>query len=134
MAEEKETEESGARAWAGSFPGWFDILDRLWTDLVAMGWDREVCDLKDKFGTLSFTIFDGTDEMFERIWQAIDESARTCEDCGAPGRLRGHGGDGSRTLCDACCDKDRDTGRLLRSGLSRHHARLGPRDPSQGPH
>lgn len=54
--------------------------------------------IKEKFGTLRF-YYDGGDEYCRGI-EAMAESmsARTCETCGTPGKLR-HGG-WVRTLCD----------------------------------
>ncbi len=80
--------------------GWLPILDRLAGDLVLMGWDRDLHQVKEKFGTLRFYIGAGTEEMEARIDQAEDESARTCERCGEPGELRRGGW--QKTLCDRC--------------------------------
>jgi hypothetical protein len=88
--------------------GWVPILDRLAHDLVEMGWDRDLHQTKEKFGTLRFYIGAETEEMSDRIRVAEEESARTCEVCGAPGSLRTIGW--HKTLCDACDDsrlKDR---------------------------
>lgn len=79
--------------------GWIGILDRLATDLVAMGWDRDLHQVKEKYGTLRFYVGVETPAMAERISQAEDESEVTCETCGAPGELRGHGW--LYTACDS---------------------------------
>ena len=43
---------------------------------------------KEKFGTLRFYMGGNTDdEMYSLIRKAEEESAVTCEDCGAPGKL-----------------------------------------------
>ncbi len=80
--------------------GWLPILDRLAEDLVRMGWDRQLDQVKEKFGTLRFYLRASTAEMGERIDRAISESGRTCENCGAPGRRAGRGW--IRTLCEPC--------------------------------
>jgi hypothetical protein len=36
--------------------GWINILDRLAEDLVAMGWDRRLDQVKEKFGRLRFYV------------------------------------------------------------------------------
>lgn len=66
--------------------GWHGIIDRLVTDLLAMGWDGDVAQVKEKFGGLRFYINGGTDQMFDRIETAGDESLVTCEECGGPGK------------------------------------------------
>ena len=47
--------------------------------------------VKEKFGTLRFYIDRGTDEHYNFIRFAEYMSAVTCEQCGAPGKRRGHG-------------------------------------------
>lgn len=54
--------------------------------------------VKEKFGTLRFYVFGARDEAYHYIAFAEAMSARTCEECGAPGRSRGGGW--VRTLCD----------------------------------
>lgn len=56
--------------------------------------------VKEKWGTLSFYLNYGTQEMYDEIDEASYESSVTCEECGEPGVCR----DGSyvRTLCDVC--------------------------------
>ena len=77
--------------------GWWDIVDRLVSDLLDMGWSGQLCDVKEKFGGLRFYINDGTDEMHYRIDAAEEESFKTCEICGKPGSPRG--GSWIKTLC-----------------------------------
>lgn len=95
-------------------PGWVPLLDRLVTDLKALGWDGECAQIKEKFGGLRFYIGGATEETFkpihDRIAEAEGESLRTCEDCGAEGKCRTKKPDGTyrwyRTLCDACDVED----------------------------
>jgi hypothetical protein len=68
--------------------GWFQLIKDLIVDLIALGWDKQVCQVKEKFGGLRFYINDGTDEIFDRINKAEDESYKTCEITGTPGKLR----------------------------------------------
>ena len=63
-----------------------------------------VSQVKEKFGTLRFYINGGTDEHYNYIRFAESMSARTCEKCGAPGKLRGSGW--YYTACDEHTDKD----------------------------
>lgn len=78
--------------------GWCDIVNRLIDDLLAIGWDGQIYQVKEKFGGLRFYIGEGTKEIFDRIDQAEEESERTCEQCGKPGVLREGGW--LKTLCD----------------------------------
>ena len=84
-------------------PGWIGILDRLATDLIDMGWDRDLHQVKEKFGGLRFYIGASTPEMQGRIEAAEKESYCTCEDCGAPGKAEGPGW--IKTLCTGCRTK-----------------------------
>jgi hypothetical protein len=84
-------------------PGWSGIIDRLVRDLLALNWDGELMQVKEKFGGLRFYIGSGSDAIFDRIAQAEEESDRTCETCGAPGKARGGGW--ILTLCDTHAKK-----------------------------
>lgn len=92
---------SGFDGYVGA--GWLPILDKLAEDLIAMGWDRDLHQVKEKFGALRFYIGAGTTEMHDRISAAELASAETCEICGAPGHPRSGGW--IKTLCDACDKK-----------------------------
>lgn len=84
-------------------PGWRSILESLVKDLLAKGWSGEVSQVKEKFGGLRFYCeSDGAPGIYDRIQEAEDESFKTCEECGAPGRPR----DWSwiKTLCDKCAE------------------------------
>jgi len=68
--------------------GWFPIIKDLIVDLIALGWDKQTCQVKEKFGGLRFYINAGSDEIFNRISEAEKQSYKTCEVCGEPGELR----------------------------------------------
>lgn len=68
--------------------GWFPLIKELITDLVELGWNREVCQVKEKFGGLRFYINKGSDEIFNRIIKAETESLTICEISGKVGELR----------------------------------------------
>lgn len=53
--------------------------------------------VKNKLGLLRWYMKGATAEMDAAIDQAEEESARTCENCGAPGTLTGNA-----TLCGLC--------------------------------
>lgn len=85
-------------------PGWYQLIKDLIEDLVELGWDREVCQVKEKFGGLRFYVNAASDEMYDRISQAEKESYETCEVTGQPGKLRADLGWWT-TLCDAEYEK-----------------------------
>ncbi len=79
--------------------GWYPLLKDLITDLIELGWDKQICQVKEKFGGLRFYIYEASDEMHDRIIQAEKESYETCEVTGKPGQLRTDLG-WIETLCD----------------------------------
>ena len=85
--------------------GWEKLLDKLYDDLVALGWDTELHQVKEKFGGLRFYIGYGSEEVYKRIRQAEKESEETCIRCGSPGKLRTEGRGWILTLCDECDKK-----------------------------
>jgi hypothetical protein len=79
--------------------GWYPLIKDLIDDLIKLGWNKQVCQVKEKFGGLRFYINEGSDEIFKRITQAENDSYTVCEITGKPGELRN---DMSwyTTLCD----------------------------------
>jgi hypothetical protein len=61
-----------------------DLVD----DLIKLGWNKQVCQVKEKFGGLRFYINEGSDEIYKRITIAEKVSYKTCERCGEKGELR----------------------------------------------
>jgi hypothetical protein len=68
--------------------GWYPLIKDLISDLIELGWNKEVCQVKEKFGGLRFYINDATDEVHNRIREAENLSYNTCETCGEEGELR----------------------------------------------
>lgn len=80
--------------------GWYPLIQKLIEDLIQLGWDKKVTQVKEKFGGLRFYINEGSDEIHTRITEAEIESYTICEMCGAPGEIRRDIG-WYRTLCDS---------------------------------
>ena len=62
--------------------GWFDLVETLIKDLIALGWNREVHQAKEKFGGLRFYVGQATPEIEEAIRMAELESYDLCQNCG----------------------------------------------------
>jgi len=87
--------------------GWFPIIKELIEDLIELGWDKQICCVKEKFGGLRFYINSGSDEIFNRITKAERDSYGICEVTGEPGELRTDLGWYS-TLCDSEYEKRKE--------------------------
>jgi hypothetical protein len=68
--------------------GWYLLLKELIDDLIELGWDKKITQVKEKFGGLSFYINSASDEVHKRIGVAETLSYYVCETCGEPGELR----------------------------------------------
>lgn len=91
---------------AGSFsvgPGWYGLLKTLIESAVNSGWNKEVCQVKEKFGGLRFYINGASTEVHDIISKYESLSCVICEDCGSSGEQRSGGW--IRTLCNNCNDK-----------------------------
>jgi len=87
--------------------GWFDLIWNLCIQIEKENpEDFEVCQVKEKFGTLRFYPLGGAPE---KIWDLIDaaekKSETICEICGKPGTLKEHGY-WLKTLCNFCASKN----------------------------
>lgn len=78
--------------------GWYDLIKCLIDELIALGWDKKILQVKEKFGGLRFypeTFPDGGHEVCQK-YESL--SFKTCEKCGNEGQLRSGGW--VQTLCD----------------------------------
>jgi len=79
--------------------GWYPIIKDLIDGLIKLGWDKNVIQVKQKFGGLRFYIDEGSDEMHKLIIEAERKSYETCEKCSEKGKARRDIG-WHLTLCD----------------------------------
>lgn len=84
--------------------GWFDLIEELSEKITKLSSDVYAAQVKEKFGTLRFYVYHANDEVDEIIYEAEKRSAKTCEKCGNPGKLRDNGW--LITLCDYCYSKE----------------------------
>jgi hypothetical protein len=91
--------------------GWYQILDSLCANIQHhIDWQNKnhekhpvveqviAVQIKEKFGGLRF-YYDGGDEKIQGMVRMAESwAAHTCEECGAPGKMRNGGW--IRTLCD----------------------------------
>lgn len=68
--------------------GWYSLIKNLIDELINLGWDKQVTQVKEKFGGLRFYINGGSDEIYNKITEAEKLSHETCELCGKKGELR----------------------------------------------
>jgi len=80
--------------------GWLPLIKDLIEKLIDAGWDKQICQVKEKFAGLRFYINAGNDEIFKLIEEAESKSYSICEQCGEPGETYSNG----RWLY-ACCSK-----------------------------
>lgn len=94
-------------------PGWKDLVEGLILLLLSVGWDKNLSQVKEKFGGLRFYVGEAADEMYEFIDRAEELSFTICERCGESGKPREGGW--TLTLCDGCNGK-REEERSTRTG------------------
>ena len=88
--------------WIGCGRGWYPIIVKLDEQIAAIDPDYEVMQVKEKFGTLRYYCTgDGEESVFNLIMGAEQQSAVTCELCGASGQMHERGY-WLRTLCSDC--------------------------------
>ena len=77
--------------------GWYDIIKNLIEELIAAGWDKQICQAKEKFGGLRFYTNSMSDECYKIVSKYESISYETCEVCGSKGEPRP--GRWIKTLC-----------------------------------
>jgi len=80
--------------------GWLQLLKDMIEELVANGWDKQICDVKEKFGGLRFYTNAVNSKCQDIVSKYESLSFKTCETCGEPGEVRPSAW--ILTLCDKC--------------------------------
>ena len=88
--------------------GWYplieELLDKIQDIVDKNGYDFQVTQIKEKYGTLRVYMSAETNEISDLIQEYEQKSAKTCEVCGKEGTLRNDGG-WYVTRCDECFGK-----------------------------
>ena len=79
--------------------GWYQLMHDLLEELIKTDWDRDIHQIKEKFGGLRFYVGGASQEVFDIISRYEELSYETCEVCGETGKTRRDLG-WHRTLCD----------------------------------
>lgn len=77
--------------------GWSSLIHEVFDYIEQNKIPQKVIQVKEKFGGLRIYA-DYNEELDKKIIEVGKRSFTICEDCGAPGKLRG--GNWYRTLCD----------------------------------
>jgi len=89
--------------------GWLQMIADLIEELIAAEWDKQICQIKEKFGGLRFYINSGSEEIHDIISKYENLSYETCEVCGEKGEIRKdcgwYGGSWYKTMCDKHYDE-----------------------------
>ncbi len=84
--------------------GWYQLIHDLIAELIETDWDKDIHQVKEKFGGLRFYIGGASDETHDIIRKYEELSYETCEVCGEHGELRKdcgwNGGLWYKTMCD----------------------------------
>lgn len=78
--------------------GWLQLIKDCIEELIAIGWNKEICQIKEKFGGLRFytnELPEGGDNIIQKY---MELSKQICETCGDKGELRNL--PWIQTLCD----------------------------------
>lgn len=82
--------------------GWMPIVDRAFAEMIALGWDRCLSQVKEKFGGLRIYIGSASEEVFDVIHRAEEEAWLTCSRCGSRKDVETQGPGWLVTLCGQC--------------------------------
>jgi hypothetical protein len=94
-----ESEPILDRNFFGVGNGWLGIIKETIEDITPMGWNKEVTQVKEKFGGLCFYITSAPENVHMRIIESDKLSYTVCEICGDIGYNKPHNG-WYQTLCE----------------------------------
>lgn len=66
--------------------GWLGLIKELIEKSIELGWDKQICQVKEKFGGLRFYINSAPPEVHDVITEYENLSYEVCEECGNPGK------------------------------------------------
>lgn len=88
--------------------GWLGLIKDLIQELVDIGWNKEIRQIKEKFGGLRFYAGGITEEMDKVITKYEILASKTCEVCGTTESVDIRRKDGwISTLCDKDFNKEK---------------------------
>ena len=67
--------------------GWYGLVKSLIEKAITAGWDKEICQVKEKYAGLRFYINGASKEVHDIIHEYENLSYHICEDCGEPGEV-----------------------------------------------
>lgn len=82
--------------------GWYPMIQDLISELIEIGWDKQIAQIKEKFGGLRFYIESYPEGAADIILKYSTLSYQTCEECGSTEEIKTgifNGGSWIRTLC-----------------------------------
>lgn len=82
--------------------GWLELIKNCIEECIEAGWNKEICQIKEKFGGLRFYINSANKEVFDIISKYEKLSYETCEWCGTTENVKIRKNGWWRTLCDKC--------------------------------
>ena len=81
--------------------GWRPLVEKLVDDIISVDPEVLVTQVKEKYGGLRFYVGWASDEVYDLIDKAEEESFTICEKCGTRDNVSTKGG-WLLTLCDKC--------------------------------
>lgn len=82
--------------------GWEKLVDELIAKLITVGWDKDLHQVKEKFGGLRFYVGYTTNEMEDMIDAAEGASLGICIACGSTENVTQASGFWIEYSCDEC--------------------------------
>ncbi|MFV2015455.1 MAG: hypothetical protein ACC656_08520 [Candidatus Heimdallarchaeota archaeon] len=81
--------------------GWLQLVKTLIEECIKLGWDKQICQVKEKFGGLRFYINSASEEIHTLISKYENLSYYICEQCGTSENV-GITQGWLTTICESC--------------------------------
>lgn len=88
--------------------GWLELVKNCIEELITVGWNKEILQVKEKFAGLRFYINEGNYDIFSIIEKYEELASNTCEICGTTENVAVRGGGWLVALCDTHAQERED--------------------------
>jgi len=95
------------RSFCSCGDGWLPLIQECIEGAIKLGWNKEICQIKEKFGGLRFYTNSASEECHAWVSKCGARSYEICEQCGSTDNVSQTKGGWITSLCKQCINKEK---------------------------